>query len=369
VTTGATVVVGPVVLGVVVAVVWACAGRAGSPTAPARAAASARAMASLRTKRLQRGTVDPEQFFAASRVVIVAGKGGVGKTTVTAALAGAAAGHGMRVLVVEVEGKSGLAAMLGATKLGYAEQLVRTRLGPGRSGEIRARTITPDQALLDYLDDHGLRRLSNRLVRTGILDVVATAAPGIDDILVLGKVKQLERSGRADLIVVDAPAAGHAITFLRSARSLLDAVSVGPINTQARDVLELLTDPARCQVVLVTLPEETPVNEVVSTAFALEERVGVSLGPIVVNGLYATRPGLDVDPGPDVAPDDARALRAAAQWRTRRLELQHEQIARLEALLPLPQIHLPFVFAAGLGPDDVSRLGELLQEQVARLVA
>ena len=83
---------------------------------------------------------------------------------------------------------------------------------------------------------------------SGALDMVATAAPGIRDILVLGKVKQLERAGAADLIVLDAPAAGHAITFLQSARALLDAVRVGPINAQARDVLELLTDHERCQV-------------------------------------------------------------------------------------------------------------------------
>src|SRR5207237_857890 len=86
------------------------------------------------------------------------------------------------------------------------------------------------------------------------LDVVATAAPGIRDILVLGKVKQLERAGAADLIVLDAPAAGHAITFLMSSRGLLDAVRVGPVRAQAEDVLELLTDRRRCQVVLVPLP-------------------------------------------------------------------------------------------------------------------
>src|SRR5262249_15112862 len=151
----------------------------------------------------------------------------------------------------------------------------------------------------------------------------ATAAPGIKDILVLGKVKQLEREeGHADLIVLDAPAAGHAITFLLAARALLDAVRVGPINTQAKDVLELLTDPARCQVMLVTLPEETPVNELVDTAYHLEDRVGVSLGPVVVNGLYADIAGLDVDPvaaseaaGTSLRAGEADALRAAAAFR------------------------------------------------------
>ncbi|HEX8803013.1 MAG TPA: ArsA-related P-loop ATPase, partial [Acidimicrobiales bacterium] len=228
--------------------------------------------------------MDRAQFFAASRLVIVAGKGGVGKTTVSATLARAAALAGLSTLIVEVEGKSGLPAMFGQGELGYDESVLSPGGGPDGAADVRARTLTADAALVEYLRDHGLSRVSRRLVSSGALDVVATAAPGIKDILLLGKVKQLERNGVADLVVLDAPAAGHAITFLQSARSLLDSVSVGPINAQARDVLELLEDHRRCQVVLVTVPEETPVNEAVDTAFSLEDRVGVGLGPIVVNG-------------------------------------------------------------------------------------
>jgi anion-transporting ArsA/GET3 family ATPase len=211
-------------------------------------------------------------------------------------------------------------------------------------------------------------------VSSGALDVVATAAPGIRDILVLGKVKQLERSGQADLLVLDAPAAGHAITFLHSARGLLDAVRVGPIHTQARDVLDLLTDPERCQVLLVTLPEETPVNELVETAYRLEDRVGVSLGPVVVNGLYPSLPGLGGDPdelaasaGVGLRPGEADDLRAAAEFRRRRMALQDEQVARLASELPLPQLRLPFLFAADLGPSEVDRLAAELTQGIEAL--
>ncbi len=316
--------------------------------------------------------VDPGQFLRASRVVIVAGKGGVGKTTVAAALARMAARQGLTTLIVQVEQASGLARLFGRPPLTYIE----SSLAPaaGTIAEVRGRTITPDDALLEYLEDHGLRRISRRLVSTGAMDVVSTAAPGIKDILILGKVKSLERSEAADLIVVDAPAAGHAITFLLSVRGLLDAVRAGPINAQARDVLDLLTDPARCSVMLVTLPEETPVNELVETAFTLEDRVGVSLGPVVVNGLYPSLPGLDVDPvtaaesaGTPLRPGEAEALADAADFRRHRQALQQAQLDRLDERLPIPRLGLPFLFAADLGPSHVDVLAAALRDEVLAL--
>lgn len=304
----------------------------------------------------------------------MAGKGGVGKTTVSATLARAAALAGLSTLIVEVEGKSGLPGMFGQGELGYDEVVLSPGGGPDGAGDVRARTLTADAALLEYLRDHGLSRISKRLVSSGALDVVATAAPGIKDILLLGKVKQLEREGLADLIVLDAPAAGHAITFLQSARSLIDTVSVGPINAQARDVLELLEDHERCQVVLVTIPEETPVNEAVETAFSLEDRVGIGLGPIVVNGVYPALEGLTAEPAEVAAAaeaadvslreGEAEALASAAAFRLDRAALQAEQVGRLESQLPLPQLRLPFVFTTDIGPADLDRLARAMLSEI-----
>src|SRR6478735_6820139 len=210
-------------------------------------------------------------------------------------------------------------------------------------------------------------RISKRLMTSGALDMVSTAIPGIRDILVLGKIKQMERAGLADLLILDAPAAGHAISFLQSASGLADAVPIGPINNQAKDLLDLLGDPARCQVMLVTLPEETPVNELVETAYQLEDRVGISLGPVVVNGLYPPLPGLDIDPaaaaeaaGAALRPGEAEALDAAATFRRERMELQAEQVARLAEALPLPQLSLPYLFDAELGPTQLDQLADSL---------
>jgi len=321
--------------------------------------------------------VDPEQFFTASGVIIVAGKGGVGKTAVTAACAVAASSVGLRTLVVEVEGKSGLAAMFGSEQLTYSELglvAAGARDDGGTEGGVTARTLTPDDALLDYLRDHGMQRISNRLVSTGALDMISTAVPGIRDILVLGKIKQLERSGEFDLILVDAPAAGHAISFLRSASGLADAVKVGPISTQARDVLELLNDETRCRVVLVTAPEETPVNELIETAYSLEDEVGVALGPVVVNGVFAPLPGLTADPteaaaaaGVRLLDGEAELLAEAARFRRARSELQRAQLERMAADLPLPQVHLPYLFITELDHDGLVELAESLLAGVAEL--
>ncbi|MBV8982740.1 MAG: ArsA family ATPase [Acidimicrobiia bacterium] len=307
--------------------------------------------------------MDPARFCSQSRLVIVAGKGGVGKTTVSAALAMMAAQAGLDTLIVEVEGKTGLGTAFGQGELSYDEVQLADR--------VRARTITPDQALLEYLDEHGMRRLSKRLTNSGVLDVVATAAPGIKDILVLGKVKQLERAGDADLIVLDAPAAGHAVTFLTSARGLLDAVRVGPVRAQAEDVQELLTDAARTQVLLVTLPEETPVNEAAETAARLRERVGVHLGPIVVNGLYPPVSGLeaaaDLVGRAGVPADDAQPLLDAAAFRRSRHDLQQEQLARLAESLDLPQLRLPYLFSPELGPAQIETLAAALADAVTNV--
>ena len=305
--------------------------------------------------------MDTAGFCTQARVLIVAGKGGVGKTTIAAALGQMAADAGLRALVVEIEGKSGLGAAFGASEaLTYEER----ELAPN----VHARTITPDFALIEYLEEHGLRRLGKRLAKSGALEVVSSATPGIKDILVLGKVKALAREDPADVIIVDAPAAGHAITFLASARGLLDAVRVGPIVDQARDVNDMLTDASKCQVILVTLPEETPVNEVVETAFALEDRVGIKLAPLVVNSVY---PVLDLDIGAiareGVDGNDAENLRAAAEFRLHRQALQREQVTRLRDALPLPQIVLPQLFTSAVGPSDVRALAAAMADAVATL--
>jgi len=143
----------------------------------------------------------------------------------------------------------------------------------------------------------------------------------------------------------------------------------GPVRLQADEVLDLLHDPTRCQVVLVTLPETTPVNEVVQTAYALEDRVGVRLGPVIVNNVDRAADGT---PLPDLSAAALRGqpqadlLRRAAAFRSSRRAMQDDEIARLGLELALEQWHLPQLPVAGMGPADVADLASAIHRAPPR---
>jgi arsenite-transporting ATPase len=314
--------------------------------------------------------MDPVRFFASSKMLIVAGKGGVGKTVLGACLATASARLGLTTLLVEVGGRSGAEPLLGVDAIGYEP----TEVWP--SGEDRAplsvRTITPDDALIEWLRLHGFRLLVERMARSGLLEVIATATPGIKDLLVLGKLKNLETTGVADLIVVDAPAAGHALGFLRAPATIKDTARSGTIHRQADEALAMLSDEQRCRVMLVTVPEETPVNELAETAFAVEDEIGVRLTPIVANSVLPDLAGLGIDivGQPAAMGLDATVvadLTRAARFRANRAAVQRDQLARLGGLLPLEQIRIPHLFGPTIGPGEVDLLADELIAQIESL--
>jgi len=258
-------------------------------------------------------TVD--QFLTQTRVLIVAGKGGVGKSTVSVAIAQLAKQRAVSVAHIELDGKP---------------------LPAGLDASVTQFSLTPGEALREYLATHGLARVGQRLESTGILDLVASTAPGIDDLLVLGKIKQMEQSREHDLIVVDGPAAGQAIGLLRAAATMQSTVSSGPISQQAQEVRNMVNDPTRCQVILVTTPAHTPVIELLETRQQLFDEVGVALGPIIVNG---------VDHAPlgnfDASGNDNADLVAAWQYRQSRRNAQREAIELLRSRTDQQVILLP----------------------------
>ncbi len=288
-------------------------------------------------------------------LVVVAGKGGVGKTVLTAALGAAAARAGRDVTLVEIEGKAHLCALLGVTSGGYEPVVAMTPEQTG-GGTVRVRTIGPDQALVEWLRHNGLGRVANQLAKSGALEVIATATPGIKDLLVLGRVKQMFNESDS-LVIIDAPASGHAISFLQSPAGLAATARVGVINRQARQVLEMLEDHDRSAVVLVGLAEETPISELVETVEAVSE-LNMALGPLVINQIWSADPQLadHVDVvGP--AGDAARFVTAV-------VERQREALATLEDEADMAHIILPHLDAEICRPE-IAKLSSRLDDLFA----
>ncbi len=281
--------------------------------------------------------MDTRHFLSTSRVLIVAGKGGVGKSVVATTLANAATSVGLHTLLVGIEGK---------------------KVVSGLDQRVESLAISPGAALSDYFDSLGLGRISRRLLAAGIVDLVASSAPGINDLLILGKIKQLERSGDWDLIIVDGPPAGQAIGLLRAPLSLRQAVGGGPIHNQAIEIIEMLADPKRCRVMMVSTPELTPVSELIDTAFEIEDEIGVALGPVVLNGI-------DDEPLPkNLKLNKKSELGSALTYRHDRQQRHALACALLSQELPLQQLRLPHLINAAavsteLTPAMLAAIGAL----------
>jgi len=300
-------------------------------------------------------------------VLIVAGKGGVGSSTVAAAVALVAARTGRDVLLVSVDGKAGLGPLLGGEPLTATEQVLCNESSGGR---VRGQTIPPENAFRDYLDLRGIGAVMRRAAQAVSLDLVAASTPGLEHLLVLGKIKELERTNAADLIVVDGPPAGHAAPFLRLATATQEVVSAGPLRTQADEVSDMLADPARTQAMVVTLAEETPVNEAIELAFELDQQLGLSLTPLVVNGLWPHRVGLAIpittaarEVGVKLTAKQRSALVASTRFGAGRLAVQDEQLDRLDDHLPLPRLVLPRLPTPRLASVDLETLADALERK------
>ena len=210
------------------------------------------------------------------RLIFVTGKGGVGKTTIAAALAQLAASHGKRTLLCEVDAKGDVAGVFETGPTEFRERKIAPQLW--------AMSMDTEASLKEYLSLHLKIPLLSRvgpLART--FDFVANAAPGVKEILVVGKLAYEVREQHYDIVVVDAPASGHIVGQLAAPQAIKDLVQVGLVRDQTGWMLEILGDPAQTGVVIVATPEEMPVNETLELAGRLREDTSVDLAAVVVN--------------------------------------------------------------------------------------
>ena len=289
------------------------------------------------------------------RLLLVTGKGGVGKSTVAASLALRLASAGLRTLLCEVNADRRLGRMLGHPGVGPEVTPVEPNLSMV--------DLEPDAAMREYvLSKIRLERVYRAVFENRMVRYFLRFVPSLAETVMLGKVMWHLRQwpdapGGFDRIVLDLPATGHALTLLGVPRSLVSALPSGPMSTEAGWMLDLLTDPVITSAVLVSLPEELPVNETLELAQALRSRLWVRVGAVVLNQSVESRFG-KADLSALASRPGLTALVQTYEEDARRSE---EAVERLRAI-DAPLVQLPRLVTPEVGRGELVSLGDALAE-------
>lgn len=324
--------------------------------------------------------MSPTRSLLQRRLVVVTGKGGTGKTSVAAALALAASERGHRVAVLETGRDEHLPRLVepGTGPVGYAGRTLR----PG----LHARRIDPYEALAEYLNlQLRVPAVATRLLRNRSFRQLMDAAPGWRELITLGKVWHLEQEKadgepRFDLLVIDAPATGHGLTFLDVPRVVVSAVRAGPLRRHAGWVEAMVGDPERTVLLPVALPEELPARETAELVARVRDHVGVAVDRVVVNAMPdppfpASVPDLDarlerlrLPDGPHGLPP-APVLAACAAHLRSRYELARRYRDAIGEWTGLPTVALPLLAEGVSGPAALRTLAAALLDAPAEAAA
>ncbi|WP_168210616.1 ArsA family ATPase [Persicimonas caeni] len=305
------------------------------------------------------------------RFVLFSGKGGVGKTVISSAYALSCARRGERTLLMELNVKDKVSSFFGSSSVGSDIVEVEDNLF--------AVNVTPDAALEEY----GLMILKVKLIYKAVFEnrIISSflrSIPGLNDLLMLGKAyfhaTEVATDGSYvwDKVVVDAPATGHGLFFLQIPSVITGFISSGHMYEEAKRIQDLLQDPAKTALNLVTLPEEMPVNETLMMRDELQERMGLATTSIIANGVYPplfSQEQYDwIDEARDAVAPDSELLGGfldAASFRGQRVDLQNEYLERLENEVDLPLYYVPYHFTDRVTFPVISKIADQLAAQIS----
>jgi anion-transporting ArsA/GET3 family ATPase len=309
------------------------------------------------------------------RIVFLTGKGGVGKSTVAAALGLVATRRGKRTIICEVAQQERMSSVFHTEGVGYHETEI--------ADDLYAFSIDPQRALEEYLQlQIRIKPVYDLMFKNRIFTYFAAATPGLRELVTIGKVwelaqldRRVKRGAKYDLVIVDAPATGHGIGILRTPKTFGDIARVGPIKRQADAIYEFITDSDLTSVCAVAWPEEMPVNETLDLRRNLHEELGLELDRVFMNGLYpelfsedeATTLRERVERDEAANGDGSVVLRAAlraALSEYRRATAQREQLQRLRDESGEDVVELPFLFRPQVDMDAVAELADVIEDKV-----
>lgn len=256
-------------------------------------------------------------MFAKTQLILVSGKGGVGKTVVAAALGRVLSEAGRRVLVLEADPRDNLHHLFGVEPSGGAI----VKAGPHLAIQNASPRAILDEVVKDRLK---IRALSSRVLASPIYQHFADGAPGLKEMMLLGYAMQAVegRRPRADVVILDAPASGHGLSLLTAPHLVSDVITTGPLGTMARRIAAFVADPARSAIALATLAEESPITELLETVQRIAKSTGRRVDLVVVNQVWPEKTDATDATGAK-GTRDARGL-----WPTRR-RMNERELARL----------------------------------------
>lgn len=312
-----------------------------------------------------------EASFFDKRFVIVAGKGGVGKSTMCAALGLAAARRGKRTVIAELNTREKASLFFGRPPSGYSTQRLAENL--------YSINIQPDPALKEYaLMKLKFERAYKVLFDNPAMKRLLRMVPGMSELFLLGKTFNMERDRRKDgspewdMIIVDAPATGHGISLLRLPETILQVAKTGPMAEEVRLMRDLLLDERRTQINIVALPEEMPVRETQELMTQVDELLSIPKGYLLVNQVW---PDLFTDREMDWVRTLHDANRsdplidgamACTEWMMKRRRMQDRYIEQLRNM-DMPAIEVPFLFTESFGADEIATISDHVIKEAERL--